>query len=128
MERITFFILVCVAGILGAILTLLFSQNLACMLATIIGIPGLALLFETWLRERREVNERIEAELNARQNAISEFMRVFGIDHNRAEILYLAGFKSIDELKNRSIEELMAIEDINPTLAKRIYYLMQKME
>ena len=125
MKRITFFIIVCIAGVIGAFITLIFSQNFACMVAAVAGIPGLALLIETWLRDRREINKQIETELLAREKALDQFSTFFNLDRKRAEILFLAGFKDINDFKNKSVEDLMKIEDINPTLANRIYNKMR---
>jgi hypothetical protein len=122
----TFFFIVCIAGIIGALVTLIFSQNWACMVAAIIGIPGLALTIETWLRDRREINERLNAELLQRKNAIDKFIDKFNLDYKRAEILYLAGFKEISDFRGKTAEDLMEIDEINPTLAKRIMNVVNK--
>jgi hypothetical protein len=121
----TFFIIVCIAGIIGAFVTLIFSQNWACMVAAIIGIPGLALTIETWLRDRREINAKLNAELLERKTSIDEFIVKFNLDYKRAEILYVAGFKKIEDFKGKTAEELMEIDEINPTLANRIVGVMR---
>jgi hypothetical protein len=126
MERMTFFFIVCVAGIIGALVTLIFSQNWACMVAAIIGIPGLALTIETWLRDRREINAKLNAELHERNKAIDEFINKFNLDYKRAEKLYLAGFKGIEDFKGKTTEDLMEIDEINPTLANRIINVAKK--
>jgi low affinity Fe/Cu permease len=126
MERMTFFIIVCIAGIIGALVTLIFSQNWACMVAAIIGIPGLALTIETWLRDRREINAKLNAELLERKTTIDDFINKFNLDYKRAELLYLAGFKRIEDFKGKTAEELMAIDEINPTLANRIVRNVEK--
>ena len=120
MKRIHFFIIVAFAGILGTIITLVTALNWACMIAVMIFIPGIALSLEIYFKERREKNERLYAELKAKENAVIQFTSSFGIDHRRAEKLYFAGFSELGDFKNKTVEDLMQIDDINPTLAKRI--------
>ena len=43
-----------------------------------------------------------------------------GVGRIRARMLYDAGLKSIDDIKERSLEQLMSIRTIGPSLAKRI--------
>ena len=43
-----------------------------------------------------------------------------GVGRVRARMLYDAGLKSIDDIKDRSLEQLMSIRTIGPSLAKRI--------
>ncbi|TMI07134.1 DEAD/DEAH box helicase [Candidatus Bathyarchaeota archaeon] len=43
-----------------------------------------------------------------------------GVGRVRARMLYDAGLKSIDDIKERSLEQLMSIRTIGPSLAKRI--------
>ena len=125
MERIHFFILICIAGVIGSVITLVFSQNWACMVATIILIPGLALTVERWFRDRQELREKLYSEMMMKENALKEFIQMFDIERNRAEILYNSGFRKIDDLRGKTVQDLMQIDNINPTLAKQI---VQKME
>jgi helicase len=43
-----------------------------------------------------------------------------GVGRVRARMLYDAGLKSIDDIKDRSLEQLMSIRTIGPSLAKKI--------
>ena len=43
-----------------------------------------------------------------------------GVGRVRARMLYDAGLKSIDDIKERSLDQLMSIKTIGPSLAKRI--------
>jgi helicase len=43
-----------------------------------------------------------------------------GVGRVRARMLYDSGLKSIDDIKERSLEQLMSIKTIGPSLAKRI--------
>jgi NAD-dependent DNA ligase len=90
------------------------------MLGTIIGILAITLSLEYYFKERKEKEEKLYAELVAKDNAVNNFISEFGIDRRRAEILYKEGFKKLEDFKEMSIEELMQIDDINPTVAKRI--------
>jgi hypothetical protein len=126
MKRITLFIIICFAGILGTAITMFGGQNWACMIATIIFIPGIALSLELYLKERREKEEKLYAELMAKDNALNDFIKYFSIDRSRAEIFYQSGFHSLDDFKGKNVEELMIIDEINPTLAKRIVNRMER--
>ena len=125
MERLTFFIIVCIAGVIGAFVTLTFA-HWACMVAVIIIIPAIAHSFDTWRRETRETQELLEKEIKARQMTIASFRNHFDMDNKRAEIIYNAGYRKLDDFKGKSVQELMQIDDINPTLAKRIYNRMNE--
>ena len=125
MERLTFFIIVCIAGVIGAFVTLAFA-HWACMVAVIIIIPAIALSLDTWRRESRETRELLEKEIKAKQMAIASFRTYFDMDNKRAEIVYNAGYRSLDDFKGKSVQQLMQIDDINPTLAKRIYNRINK--
>jgi hypothetical protein len=127
MERLTFFIIVCIAGVIGAFVTLAFA-HWACMVAVIIIIPAIALSLDTWRRELRETSELLEKKAKAKQMAITSFRNHFDMDNKRAELVYNAGYRKIDDFKGKSVQELMEIDDINPTLAKRIYYRMNENE
>ena len=119
MNRIYFFFIICLAGIVGTIFTFLLG-HWACFLGTIIFIPAIALSLDTYFRSRREDREKLYARVMEKESSISDYIRHFGLDRNRAEMLYNAGFKNLDDLKDRSVEELMQIDEINPTMAERI--------
>lgn len=125
MKRIHFFIIVAFAGVIGTVITMITGLNWSCLVATIIIIPGIALSLELYFKERREKEEKLYTQLIEKENTISIFKSNFGIDHRRAEMLYSSGYKKLEDFKNKSVEDLMQIDDINPTLAKRI---VQKME
>ncbi len=120
MDRIYLFLTTCISFIIGASVTIFLGLHPACMLGTIISILALALSLEFYFKERREKEERLYAELMAKDNALNDFITEFGIDRKRAEILYRAGFKKVGDFKDKSIQDLMQIDDINPTVAKRI--------
>ena len=126
MKRINFYILVCFAGILGAAVTLALSQNWACILAIIIFIPGIALSLESYYREKREKEEKIYAEIIKKEKTLNDFRSTFNIDWLRAEQLYLAGYRELADFRGRSAQELMKINEINPTLANRIVRKMNE--
>ena len=120
MERIYIFITCCIAGIIGTAVSMIFGLHWSCMVGTIIFVVAIALSLDVYFRERREKDELMYEELTGKEKALSEFIRVFGVDRPRAEQLYNAGFKKLDDFRNISIKELMQIGDINPTQAKRI--------
>ena len=127
MQRIYIFIISCFAGIIGTAASMVFQLHWSCMIGTIIFVVAIALSLDTYFKERRETEEKLMVELENRQKVLSQFMDVFGLDHARAELLYTAGFHNIEDFKNKSIQDLMRIDDINPTLAKRIVQRAHKL-
>jgi excinuclease UvrABC nuclease subunit len=90
------------------------------MIGTIIFVVAIALSLDTYFKERREEEERYIAELETRKQVLSQFVSEFGVDQSRAEHLYSAGFHKLEDFKDKSVQDLMQIDDINPTMAKRI--------
>ena len=120
MERIYIFITACLAGIIATALTMLFGLHWSCMIGTIIFVVGVALTLDSYFKERREKDELLIEEYTKQDKALSEFTQILGMERTRAMKIYGAGYKSIDDLKNVTVEELIQIDDINPTIAKRI--------
>lgn len=120
MQRIYVFIISCFAGIIGTSVAMIFGLHWSCMIGTIIFVVAIALSLDTYFKGKREEEEKLYAEIVKKDQALSAFMKEFGVDQNRAEQLYLAGFHELEDFKGKSVEELMQVEDINPTLAKRI--------
>jgi ERCC4-type nuclease len=120
MERIYIFIIACLAGIIATALTMLLGLHWSCMIGTIIFVVAIALTLDSYFKERREKDEMLLEEYTKQDKALSQFTQVLGMERTRARKIYNAGYKSIDDLKNVTVEELIQIDDINPTLAKRI--------
>ena len=120
MERIYVFIISCFAGIIGTSVAMIFGLHWSCMIGTIIFVVAIALSLDTYFKGKREEEEKLYAEIVKKDQTLSTFMQEFGVDQNRAEQLYLAGFHELEDFQGKSVQELMEIEDINPTLAKRI--------
>jgi hypothetical protein len=59
-------------------------------------------------------------------NSIKELMKLLLVDEPRAKALYDAGYKSIDDLKNVGIHDLIKVNYINPTIARRIIEAAKK--
>jgi hypothetical protein len=125
MERIYLFITFCIACLIGAGVTLAFGLHPACMAGTIIFILAIVLSLEFYFKERREKEEQQYVELIAKDKAVDDFMKNFGIDRARARGLYDAGFHELSDFRGKTTEELMQIENINPTLANRIVRNME---
>ena len=47
-------------------------------------------------------------------------MDLFDIDRVRAENIYNVGYKQLKDMNDAILEELLCIDRINPTIAKRI--------
>lgn len=125
MNRIYIFIILCIAGIIGTSVSMVFSLHWSCMIGTIIFVVAVALTLDVYFKERREKDEKMYNEILSRERAIVQFKREFNLDQPRAERLYKSGFKAIEDFQDKTVEELMQIEDINPTMAKRIVQRMQ---
>ena len=54
------------------------------------------------------------------ENIIKEFTNIKGLGEAKAKALADAGFKSVDELANASIEDLTAVEGVGEALANKI--------
>lgn len=128
MNRISIFIILCIAGVIGTSISMVFSLHWSCMIGTIIFVVAVALTLDVYFRERREKDEKLYDELLERERAIVQFKSEFDLDQTRAEQLYLAGFSGLKDFQDKSVEELMQIDEINPTLAKRIVHRMQSLE
>ncbi len=126
MKRIYIFITCCIAGVIGTGISMAFGLHWSCMIGTIIFVVAIALSLDSYYRERREADEKFIADIKQKDKTLVEFMSELDIDETRAQKLYQAGFKSIADFKSMSLGELMQIEDINPTLAKRIMQKAQK--
>ena len=125
MQRIYIFIICCIAGIIGTSISMVFHLHWSCMIGTIIFVVAIALSLDTYFKEKRDRDERVYTELSNRKRTLNQFITEFHIDQARAEQLYQAGFRSMDDFKTKSVEDLMLIDNINPTLAKRIVQKMQ---
>ena len=64
----------------------------------------------------------------ARDNIIKEFTSLKGIGKAKAEILYEAGFQSMDKLRNATIEDIIKIKGFNEKFAKDILNQLKKTE
>ena len=126
MKGIYVFIIFCFAGVLGTAVTMVFGLNWSCMVATMIIIPGIALSLDLYFREKRERDEKLYVELLRKENALNEFSSNFGLDKIRAERFYNSGYHDLSDFKDKSAEELMQIDEINPTLANRIVRRMRE--
>jgi len=104
---------------------MVFGLHWSCMIGTIIFVVAVALSLDVYYRERRGRDELYYTQYTSTERILSEFMRKFGIDRLRAEKLYHAGFQDVNDFKDKTVEDLMQIDDINPTLAKKIVQKMQ---
>ena len=127
MERIYIFIVACLAGIIATALTMLFGLHWSCMIGTIIFVVAIALTLDSYFKERRQKNELLIEEYTKQDKALTEFTQLLGMERIRARKLYDAGYKSIDDLKEVTLNELIQIDDINPTIAKRIIKRVQEL-
>ena len=127
MERIYIFITCCIAGILGTVISMVFGLHWSCMIGTIIFVVAIALSLDVYFKERREKEDRIFEQFTRKEKTLTEFEKELEIDRFRAEQLYKLGFCDTADFKNKSVEELMQIEVINPTLAKKIVRNAQKL-
>ena len=109
------------AGVIGTTVSMVFGLHWSCMIGTIIFVVAIALSLDTYFKERRDADEKFMVEITEKRNTIFEFMSELEIDETRAQKLYRAGFRSVADFKKMSMDELIKIEDINPTIAKRIY-------
>ena len=125
MKRIYIFITCCFAGIIGTVVSMVFGLHWSCMIGTIIFVVAIALSLDVYYKERRGKDELYYTQFTSTERILTEFMRKFGIDRLRAEKLYHAGFQDVNDFKDKTVEDLMQIDDINPTLAKKIVQKMQ---
>jgi len=63
-----------------------------------------------------------------KEEVISQFTQLEGVGRKKAEALYEAGFRSLEELKKASVEELSKVEGIGETLAKKIKEQLEEAE
>jgi len=127
MKPIHLFILVCIAGMVGAILVMTTGVHWSCWIAIVLFIPGVALTLEVYIKEKREEKELLYGQLMKRENTINDFIQQFNMDRDRAERLYNNGYQNMDDFKDKTVKELMQIDEINPTLAKRIVHKMEEL-
>jgi helicase len=64
-----------------------------------------------------EIEKRVEKGV---KKELLPLIRLEGIGRTRGRIMYNAGYKTIDELKRASVEDLMNLPLIGPRLAKKI--------
>jgi cytoskeletal protein RodZ len=61
------------------------------------------------------------AKVSAAENeTMNRFMELFEITEERAQALYKAGYKKLDDFKDAIVEDLVMVDQINPTIARRI--------
>jgi len=58
--------------------------------------------------------------VDAREEVIGELSSISGLDETKAIALYDAGYTSLDKLRSASPFDLVKIEQINPTIARKI--------
>jgi cation diffusion facilitator family transporter len=63
---------------------------------------------------------KVESQPEQIHNIINRYMELFDINQVRAENLFNAGYKKLEDLQDAIPEDLMIVEKINPTIAKRI--------
>jgi uncharacterized protein YbjQ (UPF0145 family) len=68
----------------------------------------------------KEEEVKIEPISDEGEARIQEYMEMFGIDRERCQRLYDAGFTEIEELKEATPGDLLAIRGINPTIVRMI--------
>ncbi len=128
MNRISIFIILCIAGVLGTSISMIFGLHWSCMIGTIIFIVAVALTLDVYFRERRERTEQEYNDLMKKELVLTQFKQEFNIDQHRAYQLYYAGFKSLEDFQDKTVDDLIQVEDINPTVAKRIILRVRDIE
>lgn len=63
---------------------------------------------------------KIEAVFPEKENTLEEYQKAFGIDRNRAEALFRAGFTDMQTIKSATVMDLRVIPGMNPTVARII--------
>lgn len=75
--------------------------------------------FSGTIHESKE-EVKIEPISDEREARIQEYIELFGIDRERCQRLYDAGFTDLEELKEATPGDLLAIRGINPTIIRMI--------
>ncbi len=76
--------------------------------------------------EKKEETYQIEEP--SKTEMVAEFGNIPNIDLTIAEKLYDAGFTNMDKLKNTTTEEIVKLEAISPTLARKISTSISEMQ
>ena len=143
------FLIICFAAI-SAIVIILVVHIWACSLAAFISIIALAYMmndffedrekkhpkpkheprelieegYPDWVQKEKQKGEVVKFEevdvRLARKRMISRYMGAFKIDEVRAANLYDEGYRSFSEIKEASLNDLIRVKGINPTLARRL--------
>jgi uncharacterized RDD family membrane protein YckC len=66
-----------------------------------------------------------EKKILSREDTVKKYAELFEINEERALELYKAGYKSLEDLKDAIVEDLILVDKINPTIARRIIKKMQ---
>jgi len=61
-----------------------------------------------------------------KEEIISQFMKLEGIGKKKAEALYEAGYRSLEDLQKATVEELSSVEGIGKALAEKIKEQLSK--
>jgi len=72
------------------------------------------------IKPKKEIIEETEIKFDIESDKIDYFSDIKSIDDKIAEILYNNGYKSIDDLKDVTIKELIKIKGIKRKIAKKI--------
>ena len=75
---------------------------------------------EAKMEEAKETVELPPRDSSDRDELVLSFMMDFDISEERAQGLYDMGYRTREELKEAIPQDLMMIDGINPTIAKRI--------
>jgi uncharacterized RDD family membrane protein YckC len=67
-----------------------------------------------------EDEEKEKESSEAQKEIVTKYQELFGISEERANNLYLAGYKSVDDFKDAIAEDLVLVDKINPTIARSI--------
>ncbi|MFO8050322.1 MAG: helix-hairpin-helix domain-containing protein [Thermoplasmatota archaeon] len=64
--------------------------------------------------------EKTFEKINPRESSLKVLMELPGVDEEKAQVLYEAGYGDVDKLKGVSPFELVKLEGITPTVARKI--------
>ena len=72
--------------------------------------------------EKEEISTSMERimEDRTREEVINDYAEKFNISLPHAEVLFTSGYYKIEDLRSSSIEELLIIDEINPTIARKV--------
>jgi hypothetical protein len=133
-------VIVIASLILGALVGVVTQQVAAWLGATILIFAFLFAMRYWWLsRKKRNISEDVEGETIeqeeevefqgaiiderdplVRDKMIEEFMGSFHINRDKAENLYDAGYSRWSDFSEAIPEDLLMVEGVNPTVARRI--------